>query len=153
MRPQPQFFPRTVLMEDSDAAADVATIMEELRRQLWADRAEEPPLVSESISPVLRPHVVRLRETASRFELDPTVQRSSVPLVGPAIAWWRARLHQLVLFYMKRVIRQQTLFNQAVTRAFVALAENQASHNAALREELEALRREIDHLKAALPHR
>jgi hypothetical protein len=75
------------------------------------------------------------------------VQHSPLPLLGRLITWWRTQSHQLVLFYINDLIRQQVHFEQAVTRTLIYLGQHLASENEQLRSELEDLRQELTRIR------
>jgi hypothetical protein len=127
-----------------ESPINVSDIMQYIERQVWAkSREQDEPWLPIS-DPELRAHLVRLRELAGGLQLDvPLVERGSVPLVSPLIAWGRRQLHQLVLFYMGGVTRHQAAFAQAVTRTVIYLAERYEAQNKALRAEVEELSREL----------
>lgn len=123
-------------------------IMRQIERQMRGQQAGDDEPWLPGLDPGLRDHLLRLQELAGRFGLEPAVLPSSVPLVGRLITWGRGQIHQLVLFYVNGLIRQQLAFQQGVTRSLVYLAEHLEAENKALLAEVEDLRRKLDRLHA-----
>jgi hypothetical protein len=126
---------------------NVQDIMQEIEQQIWAKRDDLDANWLPQLDPELRAHLVRLRELASSLQVQPRVQRSSLPLFGRLITWWRTQIHQLVLFYINDLVRQQVHFEQAVTRTLIYLAGRLASENEELRAEVEDLRQELTRIR------
>lgn len=118
-------------------------IMMQIEQQIWAEKDDPDAEWLPQLDPGLRAHLVRLRELAASLQVQPVVQPSSFPLFGKLVAWWRTQIHQLVLFYINELIRQQVQFEQAVARSIIYLAQNLASENEELRSEVEGLREEL----------
>lgn len=118
-------------------------IMMQIEQQIWAEKDDPDAEWLPQLDPGLRAHLVRLRELATSLQVQPVVQPSSFPLFGRLVAWWRTQLHQLALFYINELIRQQVQFEQAVARSIIYLAQNLASENEELRSEVEGLREEL----------
>jgi hypothetical protein len=126
---------------------NVQDIMQEIEQQIWARKDDLDANWLPQLDPELRAHLVRLRELASSLQVQPIVQHSSLPLFGRLITWWRTQIHQLVLFYINDLVRQQVHFEQAVTRTLIYLAGRLASENEELRAEVEDLRQELTRIR------
>jgi hypothetical protein len=126
---------------------NVQDIMQEIEQQIWAKKDDLDANWLPQLDPELRAHLVRLRELASSLQVQPIVQHSSLPLFGRLITWWRTQIHQLVLFYINDLVRQQVHFEQAVTRTLIYLAGRLASENEELRAEVEDLRQELTRIR------
>lgn len=126
---------------------NVQDIMQEIEQQIWAKKDDLDANWLPQLEPELRAHLVRLRELASSLQVQPIVQHSSLPLFGRLITWWRTQIHQLVLFYINDLVRQQVHFEQAVTRTLIYLAGRLASDNEELRAEVEDLRQELTRIR------
>lgn len=118
-------------------------IMMQIEQQMWNKKDDLDADWLLELDSGLRAHFVHLRELASSLQVQPIVQRSSLPLFGRLITWWRAQIHQLVLFYINDLVRQQVHFEQAVTRTLIYLAQHLASENDGLRSEVEGIREEL----------
>jgi hypothetical protein len=132
-----------------ETPVNVQEIMSQIERQLWSERDNQDPPWIPDVDDQLRVYLVRLREMAGNLQLEPIVQRDSLPVIGWLVTWWRTQIHQLVLFYVNSLIRQQVAFEQAVTRTIIYLAEHLAEENKRLRLEMEDLRQELGHLRNA----
>jgi hypothetical protein len=127
---------------------DVREIMMQIERQVWGKNQEQDELWLPELDPELRAHLIRLREMAGSLQLDiPVMEQSSMPLVGPLVTWLKRKLHQLVLFYINSVTRQQVAFAQAVTRTITYLTERYEAEINVLRAEIEELQRELVQLR------
>ena len=75
-------------------------------------------------------------------EFGMEVQRSQIPVFGGMVNWLRRVLHELVLFYVNRAVRQQAETHQlygALLQQLVAAQQVQAAEIAALRVQLQEL--------------
>jgi hypothetical protein len=75
-------------------------------------------------------------------EIGMEVQRSQIPVFGGMVNWLRRVLHELVLFYVNRAVRQQAETHQlygALLQQLVAAQQVQAAEIAALRVQLQEL--------------
>jgi hypothetical protein len=125
---------------------DAQEIMMQIEQQVWARKDDLDADWLLELDPGLRAHLVHMRELAGSLQVQPIVQQSPLPLFGRLITWWRAQIHQLVLFYINELIRQQVQFEQAVARSIIYLARNLASENEELRSEVEGLREELNRM-------
>lgn len=126
---------------------NVQDIMQEIEQQILARKDDLDVDWLPELDPGLRAHLVHLRELAGSLQVQPIVQRSFLPIFGRLILWWRTQIHQLVLFYINDLIRQQVQFEQAVTRTLIYLAGRLASENEELRAEVEDLREELTRIR------
>jgi hypothetical protein len=126
-----------------ETSVNTQEIMMQIEQQIGAKKDDLDADWLLELDPGLRAHLVRLRELAGSLQVQPIVQHSPLPLFGRLITWWRTQIHQLVLFYINDLIRQQVHFEQAVTRTLIYLAQHLASENEKLRSEVEALREEL----------
>lgn len=75
-------------------------------------------------------------------EIGMELQRSQIPLLGGMVNWLRRVLHELVLFYVNRAVRQQAESHElygALLQQLTASQQAQAAEIAALRAQLQAL--------------
>jgi hypothetical protein len=61
--------------------------------------------------------------------------------VGRLVTWWRSQLHNLVLFYINDLARQQTALACAILRTLIHIA----AENKRLRQEVADLRQQMAH--------
>jgi hypothetical protein len=122
---------------EGESGADVTQIMEHLRAkvvELGRDfDIEWPPT---EVDPEIRQHLVRLREMASSLHVEAAPSASRLPLVGYAIDRFRSSIHQLVVFYITSLARQQAALFFVVMRVLMALA----IENRQLRDEVNKLK-------------
>ena len=131
-----------------EPSVNAQEIMSQIQEQVRAQQGNQDGLEMPEMDPQLRAHLVRLREMGGGLQLEPTVCHSSLPVLGPLVTWWRTQIHQLVLFYINNLTRQQVAFQQAVTRTLVCIAERHETEGARLRSELDELRRKLVQLGA-----
>ena len=94
-----------------------------------------------------------LRRSATlydRIAVKQYVSPRSVPLIGGLIQRVRGGLHDLVIYYVNMLASKQALFNESIVYVLNGLIESlekdvtrQAEENAALRQEIDALRAQI----------
>jgi hypothetical protein len=125
-------------------------IMTQIEQQILAGKDDLGADWLPELDPELRAHLVRLRELVGSLQVQPMVQHSPLPLLGRLITWWRTQSHQLVLFYINDLVRQQVHFEQAVTRTFIYLAQNLASENEELRSDVEDLREQLTRIRTVI---
>ena len=118
-------------------------IMAQIEQSLWAGTGSPEEAWPPDLDPELRRHLVRLREMAGTLAVDSALQPSRLPVVGGLLTRLRASVHQLVLFYVNGLIRQQADFEQAVVRTLITLARHNLAGTRALRTELEQLRQQL----------
>jgi hypothetical protein len=128
---------------------NVQDIMAQIEQRVWAERDKEDFTWLPDLDPQLRDHLMRLREMAGSLQVEPAIRGNSLPFIGRLIAWWRAQIHQLVLFYVNSLVRQQVGFEQAVVRTIIYLAEHLGAENKALRAEVEDLRQQLAQIHAS----
>jgi hypothetical protein len=126
-----------------ETPVDAQKIMSEIEHRIWGEKEDHDALWMPNLDPELRAHLIHLREVASSLQMEPAVHIDTLPIAGRLLTWWRVRIHQLVLFYINNLSRQQMAFEQAVTRTIVCLAERYGAENLALRDEVEKLRQEL----------
>ncbi len=88
----------------------------------------------------------RLSLSGEQIGVGLSLTTSRLPVIGPLVQRVRLALHQVVIYYVNMLARQQARVNAYEARAWSVLMtdlENQAS-------EIEALRREVDLLRARL---
>lgn len=88
----------------------------------------------------------RLSLSGEQIGVGLSLTSSRLPVIGPLVQRVRLGLHQLVIYYVNMLARQQARVNAYEARAWSVLMtdlENKAS-------EIDALRREVDQLRARL---
>jgi hypothetical protein len=122
---------------EGESDADVTQIMEYLRSKVvergWESDNAWP---ATELDPEIRHHLVRLRELASSLHVEATPRVCRLPIVGPAIDRLRTLVHQLVVFYVASLARQQAALFFVVMRVLMALA----IENRQLRDEVNRLK-------------
>ena len=76
------------------------------------------------------------------LQVEPAVRASPLPSVGWLVTWWRTQFHNLILFYLNSLARQQAALMYTVIRTFIHMA----AENNALRTEIEGLHQEVARL-------
>jgi hypothetical protein len=136
-------------MAPDEPLTNVQDIMAQIEQRVWDATDKEDFVWLPDVDPQLRDHLIRLREMAGSLQVEPAVHGNALPFIGRLITWWRAQIHQLVLFYINSVMRQQVGFEQAVTRTIIYLAKHLEAENRALRSEVEDLRRQVGQIDAS----
>jgi hypothetical protein len=108
-------------------ATDVRQVMLEIEQQLWGQQDVTEASWLPELDDALRDHLVRMRELAAHLNVEPAARPSALPVIGRLVTWWRCQFHQLVLFYLNDMARQQSALSFATLRVLIQLAtENQA---------------------------
>ncbi len=129
---------RAELPEDD---VDIEAIMAEIRRQLLSRNVGpglsgvHVPLSGERFSPEFyeRLYLAGLATNEMHIYLD--VAPSSAPLIGPLIDRLRRALHQLVLFYVHKVVERQAEVNRNMLAAISTLSVELEAEQARPEEE------------------
>ena len=88
----------------------------------------------------------RLSLSGEQIGVELSLTASRRPLIGPLVQRVRLALHQLVIYYVNMLARQQARVNAYNARAWAALLADLEAQAAAA----EALRGEVAHLRARL---
>ena len=122
-------------------AADVRQVMLEIEQQLWGQQDSTEASWLPELDDALRDQLIRVRELAAHLHVEPAARPSALPVIGTLVTWWRRQLHQLVLFYLNDMARQQSALSFATLRVLIQLATD----NQALRREVAELRNRPGH--------
>lgn len=141
-----------MVKDEHDDILDVEQIMAEIREQIAQRQRDgeldQPELSSYGVFQAIPPdleggmHEINVRWNRIYEPLDVT---SRLPLIGPAWAAVRRRLHGEVRAYLDPMIWRQTEFNAAVVRSLNALVRE--LYKGTLTRELKALTREVFYLR------
>ena len=121
---------------------DAREIMLEIQKRVWAQKHEADVLPIPDLDPQVEAQLVHLREMTAGLQVDPAVRASPLPIVGRLVTWWRTRFHNLILFYLNSLARQQAALMYTVIRTFIHMA----AENKALRTEIEGLHQKVARL-------
>lgn len=117
--------PQAKYSEDDDEV-DIEAIMQEIRRQILSKKRtgqRELPLGGERFSPAFYEQLYQAALLGSEFGVSLHVTKSTVPLAGPLIDSLRAKVHQLVLFYIDQLVSQQSAINDHLLQAITLLGQ------------------------------
>ncbi len=117
-------------------------IMSQIQEQVRAQQGSQDGLEMPEMDPQLRAHLARLREMTVGLQVEPAVRASPLPIVGRLVTWWRTQFHNLILFYLNSLARQQAALMYTVIRTFILMA----TENKALRTEIEGLHQKVARL-------
>lgn len=109
---------------DPDASVDIENVMQEVRRQILQRRLPgqiDLPDKASTLPPEYYEHLFRAGLAQSRLDVDLLVTHSSAPLVGPLIDRLRAKIHELVVFYVNRFAENQARVNNHLLQALSVL--------------------------------
>ncbi len=109
---------------DPTASVDIENVMQEVRRQILQRRLPgqiDLPDKAAMLPPEYYEHLFRAGLAQSRLDVDLLVTRSSAPLVGPLIDRLRAKVHELVVFYVNRFAENQARVNNHLLQALGVL--------------------------------
>lgn len=106
---------------------DIERIMQEIRQEILARRLpgqEEIPLGGKRLPPEFYEHLYQAGLIQSQLGVKMHVTRSNVPIIGRLLEWFRARLHELVIFYINQLAEQQAEINGQLLRALSILSQS-----------------------------
>lgn len=120
---------RTEQKNESAASVDIENVMQEVRRQILQRRLPgqvDLPDRAAMLPPEYYEHLFRAGLAQSRLDIDLLVTRSSVPVVGPLVDRLRAKIHELVVFYVNRFADNQARVNTHLLQALSVLGRPEA---------------------------
>jgi hypothetical protein len=120
-------------MDDNAQNTDVNVqeLMQQIRRQILAKRAAQNedetaalvPVAGRRLPPEFYDHLYQAGLAYNEISVPMHVTETSIPVIGSLIDAVRARLHELVLFYINQVAVKQTEVNMHLLRALSILSE------------------------------
>lgn len=113
-----------------DDELNIETIMQEIRREILAQRAaggsdlaSQIPLGGRRLPPDFYDHLYQAGLAINDMQIRLHVTRSGIPLLGPLIDRLRQALHQVVLFYVHKAVERQAEVNRHLLHALSSLSE------------------------------
>ncbi len=113
-----------------EAEVNIEAIMQEIRQQIIARRAELNPDAASDIvvsgkrfPPEFYEHLYRAQLALEDYNLPVLVSKSSVPIVGPLIEMVRSKLHELVVFYVNQSAARQVAASNHLLKAISLMAQ------------------------------
>lgn len=120
------------MMTETNETEDIniETIMQEIRQQILAKKdaigQTGNPLLHISgkrFSPQFYEHLYQAGMVYDRMGVKMEAAPINMPLIGPLLTNLRAKLHELVIFYVNKMADQQVQFNIHILQAVNALAQ------------------------------
>ena len=102
--------------------------------------------------PVVYFNLRRASTLYDRIAVKQYVSPRSVPLVGGLIQRVRGSLHDLVIYYVNMLASKQSMFNESMIYALNGLVESLDKDLARQQAEIDALRGELEALRATRGH-
>lgn len=117
--------------ESLPAEINIEEIMQEIRRQILAQEAADGDrevvlgllLSGRRLSPDFYEHLYQTGLAINDMHIRLHVTRSNIPLLGPLIDRFRQAIHQVVLFYVHKLVERQAEVNRHFLRTISALCE------------------------------
>lgn len=113
-------------MEENSEEVDIEAIMQEIRRQILSQRRigkEEVPVTGRRFSPAFYEQLYQAALMQSETGVTMHVTRSKIPLLGALVDKARVVVHQLVLFYVEKVVERQNAVNEHLLQALMLLSQ------------------------------
>lgn len=112
-----------------EAEVNVEAIMQQIRQQIIARRAEVNPdggeifVTGKRFPPEVYEHLYNARIALEESYVPVLVSKSGVPVIGPLIEWVRGKLHELVIFYVNQSAARQTAASNHLLQALSLMAQ------------------------------
>ena len=112
-----------------DGEIDIEEIMAEIRQQLMSQQVGpgmiglDLPLTGQRFSPEFYEQMYLAGMESNDMHIYLDVTPSNIPLLGPLLDRFRQALHQVVLFYVHKVVERQAGVNRHLLKALSALSE------------------------------
>lgn len=110
---------------------NIEEIMQQIRREILLQQAtlgkDGRALVNvegKRLTPAFYEHLYYAALTHDEIGVKLHVTRVNLPLIGPLLEKIRAKIHELVVFYVNQVAAQQLEFNRHMLQAVNALAQS-----------------------------
>lgn len=117
--------------EAPEEVVNIETIMQQIRQQIIARRAEVDPggagdlyVSGQRFSPEVYEHLYLARMALEEYQVPVMVSKSSVPLIGPLIELIRGKLHELVIFYVNQGAARQVAASNHLLKALSMMAQD-----------------------------
>lgn len=115
--------------DEATPQVDIETIMQEIRRQILADRARQTPggqaivpVAGKRLPPEFYEHLYQAELAHDQIGVKMLVTPVNIPVVGKLIEALRRKVHELVLFYVNQVADQQIAVNRHLLHALSILS-------------------------------
>jgi len=115
-------------------AVDIENVMQEVRQQILERRLPGQVQLPETLPgmpPEYYEHLYRAGLAQSNHHVPMLVTKSNVPLFGPLIDRLRAKMHELVVFYINRFAQNQAKVNNHILQAMSALGRAEGDDDVA----------------------
>lgn len=112
-----------------EAEVNVEAIMQQIRQQIIARRAEVDPdgrdiiVTGKRFPPEVYEHLYNARIALEESYVPVLVSKSGVPIIGPLIEWVRGKLHELVIFYVNQSAARQVAASNHLLKALSLMAQ------------------------------
>ncbi|MCA9958739.1 MAG: hypothetical protein R3E31_27035 [Chloroflexota bacterium] len=110
---------------------NIEEIMQQIRREILLEQAtlgkDGRSLVNvegKRLSPLFYEHLYHAALTHDEIGVKLHVTKVNLPLIGPLLEKIRAKIHELVIFYVNQIAAQQLEFNRHILQAVNALAQS-----------------------------
>lgn len=113
-----------------DAEINIEEIMQQIRQQIAARRAETLPegmsdlvLSGKRFPPEFYEHLYYAQMALDDYHVPVHVSKSSVPIIGSLIEKLRGKLHELVLYYVNQSAARQVSASNHLLKALSIMAK------------------------------
>jgi len=114
------------IKETGNDDVNIEEIMQEIRMQILSKRqlgSSAIPVRGERFSPEFYEQLYQAQLLQGELGVKLFVSRSQVPLLGSFIDAMRAKLHELVLYYVNQAVAQQAEINNHLLQAVSLLSQ------------------------------
>jgi hypothetical protein len=137
---------------DEDAEVNVEEIMKKIQDYVSERRTQEnlgtvlgaDYALLGNLSDDTYKNLTAAVQANTNLGLSLDVRRSSTPIIGPILDYFRRSLHQLVLFYVNKTITKQIAINSDILKTLACLISDTEKHETALAQLKLETRRESD---------
>lgn len=109
---------------------DIEAIMREIRRQILARKAAtapagapEVPVGGKRLPPEFYEHLYQAGLAYDQIGARMHVTPMRIPIIGRILVWFRAKLHELVLYYVNQLAAEQIKVNTHLLQALSSLSQ------------------------------